>query len=124
MSTVVKRYKASTEWHVPPPWDWWLLENIERFLLERLASDNGTQRELTTRDSHGDVAAATIAEARERIEHEATDLQELSLIVWTGPEQASEGKSEMAATLRVRRSARGCARRSGHDLRLRRMARH
>jgi hypothetical protein len=97
----VKRYSAETSWRDPPPWDWSLLLDIERFLLDRLSSDRGTQREIDVRDSHGDINATTIREARERIEHESTEPKELTLSIWTGPERAFEGRSDMAVIVRV-----------------------
>lgn len=99
----MKRYSAGTSWYEPLPWDWSLLADIERFLLDRLSSDRGIQREIDTRDSNGDISATTIVEARERIETDNTELEELTLSIWTGPEKIFEGRSEMAATMRVHR---------------------
>ncbi len=46
-----------------------------RTLLDRLSSDRGTQREIDARDSSGDISATTVAEAREHINNENTNLE-------------------------------------------------
>lgn len=97
-----QRYSTETSWYEHTPLSIWpLVEAIERFLLDRLLSDRGTQHELAAQDTHGDIMASTVSEARKRIEQECTALKRLALTIWTGEEAVYQGESEMAAILRV-----------------------